>query len=471
VDTTRAFVHKWRGISIFVAVSLVVFGMSLLLIEARGQGNSDGTFTGTVSNSSGAPISGAQVVLTKVDSNLAPMDTSWTVVSANDGSFSFQSLALGPYRVQVKKDGFAPYQQSLIGLMRSHTSQVSIKLNPQPKEEGNVLASTWHHPDDGLKLPPYIRHLAYFGERPDWSLDGKHIIFLEKTFGDVFEVDVETGVVRSITDHYFHSGYTRALYMANGDVLLSGSREFSPENPWASRNDTAELWVLQKGFDKPAVPLGERCFEGPASSRTRMRIAWTVQHTNYPDRIPEGDFQFWMADIQSVNGVPTIANKRKILDSSNQPFHRMETRSFRPPLEKELTFGTSVVGLDDVMGLDLETGKVVDYTKTPDFNEPKGIFPDGQYTTVLSNRAHPGLFALDIWKLRLDGSNQAERLTYLSEDDRFRGSNSSISDDGKYMAFQLAVNGEPAGVGHGILLYDFAAAKKYFAEQKNKAPH
>jgi hypothetical protein len=42
----------------------------------------------------------------------------------------------------------------------------------------------------------------------------------------------------------------------------------------------------------------------------------------------------------------------------------------------------------------------------------------------------------------------------------------AISDDGKYMAFQLAINGEATGMGHGIMVYDFAATKKYFAEKK-----
>ena len=42
------------------------------------------------------------------------------------------------------------------------------------------------------ELPPYIRQVTYFGERADWSADGKKILFLSKTFGDVFEVEVET---------------------------------------------------------------------------------------------------------------------------------------------------------------------------------------------------------------------------------------------------------------------------------------
>jgi hypothetical protein len=32
-------------------------------------------------------------------------------------------------------------------------------------------------------LPPHIRQVTWFGERADWSHDGKRILFLSKTFG------------------------------------------------------------------------------------------------------------------------------------------------------------------------------------------------------------------------------------------------------------------------------------------------
>jgi hypothetical protein len=34
-----------------------------------------------------------------------------------------------------------------------------------------------------------------------------------------------------------------------------------------------------------------------------------------------------------------------------------------------------------------------------------------------------------------------------------------VSDDGRYMAFQMARSGDPAGVGYGILLYDLVGAR------------
>lgn len=38
--------------------------------------------------------------------------------------------------------------------------------------------------------PPHIRRLTHFGERADWSHDGQRVLFVEKSFGDVYEIDL-----------------------------------------------------------------------------------------------------------------------------------------------------------------------------------------------------------------------------------------------------------------------------------------
>ncbi len=41
------------------------------------------------------------------------------------------------------------------------------------------------HPDD--YLPSYIQKICGFGERPEWSHDGTHILFVDKPMGEVYE--------------------------------------------------------------------------------------------------------------------------------------------------------------------------------------------------------------------------------------------------------------------------------------------
>ncbi len=106
------------------------------------------------------------------------------------------------------------------------------------------------------ELPVHIKRVTHFGQRADFSHDGKRILFIEKTFGDIYEVELKTKIIRAMTHHYYHEGYTRALYLANGDILLSGARQFDATNPMPSRSEkNAELWVLKK--DLSAAPVSQ----------------------------------------------------------------------------------------------------------------------------------------------------------------------------------------------------------------------
>lgn len=335
-----------------------------------------------------------------------------------------------------------------------------ISCGPRGGDEGTETVKATSPADE---LPTHITRLTYYGQRADWSHDGKRILFLEKTFGDVFEIDVETGNIRPVSHHYFHEGYTRALYLNNGDIILSGARDFDAEDPWPSRRSTPELWVLSKDLDKPPVPLGTRCSEGPAVSRTQMKIAWTINHEQYPDELPDGAAQIWMADIVYEDGTPQLANKKLVLDNRNLDFETgLETQNFRPPDEKELTFAAYGYQKTEVMGVNIDTGEIThNYSQSPDtYEEPEGIFPSGEYTLVESDRHQGGGGSqyIDIHKLKLDGSAEFERLTFFNDDRGFKASNPVVSDDGRFMAFQMARVGDPAGVGRGLFIYDFSKA-------------
>jgi len=307
------------------------------------------------------------------------------------------------------------------------------------------------------ELPGHIRQVTHFGERADWSHDGKRILFIEKTFGDVYEVELGTNIIRPMTHRYYHEGYTRALYLANGDILLSGARRFDVNDPLASRSEkNAELWVLKKDLSSAPAPLGEKCSEGPAVSRKGMRIAWT-----------QGE-AFYMGDVVYKDGKPELAGRKKILDRRDLPFETgLETQSFRPPEEKELIFSAYGYQGTDVMGLDIETGKVVNYSQAPDqYDEPEGIFPDGRHTLVECDKHNrKGTDYIDIYKLALDGSASTTRLTFFSDYPGYKASNPVVSDDGRYMAFQFARKGDMAGVGRGILVFDLAQYEKTKALQ------
>jgi len=199
------------------------------------------------------------------------------------------------------------------------------------------------------------------------------------------------------------------------------------------------------------VPLGEKCSEGPAVSRKKMTIAWTLQDEGL----------IYLGDIVYENEKPKLINKKLILDANNLTFGvkcDVETQNFRPPDEKELIFSAYMAKYryGDVAGLNLETGKIVNYSNSPKvYDEPEGIFPDGKYTLIECDEHNlKGTQYIDIYKLALDGSGQKQRLTHFSDYPGYKASNPAVSDDGKFIAFQYAKLGDQAGVGRGILVFD-----------------
>ncbi|HYG23737.1 MAG TPA: hypothetical protein VEH04_13215 [Verrucomicrobiae bacterium] len=310
------------------------------------------------------------------------------------------------------------------------------------------------HPADNL--PPHITRLTGFGERADWSHDGKRILFLSKTFGDAMEIDIESRSIRNLTAHYPHHGYTRALYLANGDVLLSGPDAFDPSRPNEARVQCF-LYVLDKNFDKPAVRLETKCSEGPAVSRQRMHIAWTHVAAQYPGNMLNGSSRMQEADLVYEGGKPKLTNHRLIVNSGDLPFRcTLETQNFRPSDEKELIFSAYGYQGTEVCGIDLQSKAVVNYSNaTNQYDEPEGIFPDGRAILVECDKHNlRGSRFADIFKLTLDGSGTYEQVTFFTKYPGYRASNPVVSDDGRFMAFQLAKSTEAAGVGHGIFVMD-----------------
>jgi hypothetical protein len=370
----------------------------------------------------------------------------------SDASRPAKGLPRHAQRTQPRRDGLVALWLMLGAILRTAIASAA-EGSPTPKEGES--------PAD--HLPPWIRRVTWFGERADWSHDGRRILFVEKTFGDVYEVELATGILHALTHHYPHSGYTRALYLANGDVLLSGPDRFDPKNAGDARTQ-CWLYVLDKSLAKPALPLGSKCSEGPAVSRKRMHIAWTHVASEYPDEMEKGSSRMQEADVVFENGVPKLAHQRVIIESKDLPFKcTMETQNFVPPDEKKLTFSAYGYQGTDVGLLDLETKKVANLTDSPgEYDEPEGIFPDGQFTLVecdKQNKKGPGY--VDLWKLRLDGAGYVERLTYFSDYPGFKASNPVVSDDGLFMAFQMARSKDAAGVGYGVFVLDLVKAKTY----------
>ncbi len=311
------------------------------------------------------------------------------------------------------------------------------------------------------ELPIWISPLLPSGVRPDWSGDGNHLLYLDALVGDVYELELATGERRILTRHFEHRGFTRARYLANGDLLLCGPVRAVEDEAEGGRWN-AEMWYLSRSLEGPAQPLETPCFEGPAVSRRDMQIAWTVSESR--DDPLFGASEIWTGRVEFVGGKARLVDRRKRVDRGDFMYlAHLESQDFRPPDDRELLFTAYAYRGGEVMGIDLESGELTNYSRAWAYDEAEGVFPDGESIAIereVDTYTAVPVGDIDIWRLPLDGRGVPERLTYFSEYRGYGANNPVISPDGRKMAFGLRVKGGGHGNAEGMLLYDFEKAPR-----------
>ncbi|HMH08117.1 MAG TPA: hypothetical protein VK579_15665 [Terriglobales bacterium] len=305
-------------------------------------------------------------------------------------------------------------------------------------------------------LPPNIEILTHFGERADISPDNQRVAFMAKSFGDAMVVDLKSRIIHCLTCTIPGTAFLRVMHLVTGDYILIGPDHF--ENVHISRTRDNELWFLSKERGAKPVKLGQKMSEGAAISKRTLKVGFSQTAAQSPDLAPDAS-RLMVADLD-LSGSPKLVNKKTVYESRDrscvleaQDFYDNDTKMTFTCYEPE--------GHASVMGIDLQTGQVTNFSRAPGtYNEGEGIFPGGLYTAVEADRqceqlgGTRGSGNIDIWKLRLDGTGRdLKRLTYFNDYEGGKASNPVISTDGRFMAFQSAQTSDPAGVGYGILLY------------------
>jgi len=308
-------------------------------------------------------------------------------------------------------------------------------------------------------LPSNIEVLTHFGERADISPDNQRVAFMAKSFGDAMLIDLKTRVVSCLTCNVPGTAFLRVMHLVTGDYILIGPDHF--EDIHTSRTRDNELWFLSKEPGAKPVRLGQKMSEGAAISKKSLKIAFSQVPAQAPDLTP-GTSRLMVADLDVSSGSPRLINQKTVFESKDSGC-TLEAQDFYDD-DKKMTFTCyEPHNTASVMGIDLQTGQVTNFSKAPGtYNETEGIFPDGLYTAVEADRQCQqfgggcGSGNIDIWKLRLDGTGKdLVRLTRFNDYEGGKASNPVLSTDGRFMVFQTARASDPAGVGYGILLYSF----------------
>ena len=310
-------------------------------------------------------------------------------------------------------------------------------------------------------LPSNMEVLTYFGERADISPDNQRVAFMAKSFGDAFVIDLKTREIRCLTCNVPGAAFLRVMHLISGDYILIGPAPGRFEDIRTSRTRDNELWFLSKERGSKPVRFGLKMSEGAAISKKSLKIAYSQVHDQATDLAPEAS-RLIVADVDLSATPPKLSNQKTVYESKDRSCV-LEAQDFYDNDSKMIFTCYEPQGLASAMGLDMRTGKAVNFSKAPGtYNEPEGIFPDGQYTLVEADRqveqlgGRRGGSNIDIWKLRLDGTGKDfVRLTHFNDYEGGKASNPVVSTDGRFMAFQTANTADAAGVGYGIVLYWF----------------
>ena len=114
-----------RSFPNLAALAFLVFALLLLHPAFSHAQTFRGTILGTVTDSSGAAVPGATVVIKNVDTGLTR-----TVVTSDDGSYSAPELPIGNYTVTVQKEGFKEGVVAGIKVDVSSERRADVTLQP-----------------------------------------------------------------------------------------------------------------------------------------------------------------------------------------------------------------------------------------------------------------------------------------------------------------------------------------------------
>jgi carboxypeptidase family protein/TonB-dependent receptor-like protein len=184
----------------------ILAGLGLIFVGAvSAWASTTGTISGVVSDPSGGVVPGAEVTVTEVATGVAQ-----AVRTGSDGVYSFLSLPVGGYQLEVKAGGFRTYVRRDITLSTNDKLRFDVVLEVgQVTQQVEVSTSAVHVETANTQLGDVVNSKTMEA----LPLNGREFTNL---------LGLQPGVVPEFTSTYNYNSFEST---EGGNVSISGQRE------------------------------------------------------------------------------------------------------------------------------------------------------------------------------------------------------------------------------------------------------
>ncbi len=257
----RIFRNQHSAVHGFVLVSLFV----ALVPSLMAQGTGTVALTGRVTDASGGAVANATVTATNVDKGQAQ-----TATTGTDGSYKFDGLPPGNYRVKFEASGFKPVELPFAMVNGTETAVLDAKLEigeqtsgkPAPASEENLPNA----PSSSI-TPPSLQDLGFPAEqsqsnaREQALLDKRtHMLKIHQRLGLITTIPLIATVATSLNAggkststtsrdlHVALGGLTGDLYFMSAYYAIRAPRVPGTETRGPIRFHKAMAWIHGPGM-------------------------------------------------------------------------------------------------------------------------------------------------------------------------------------------------------------------------------